>query len=179
MSNGFLPSLITRLKNSLSLVFYTKRKSNVEFCIQSTGSSKEGILECWISIWTPVRYHKPLTPTSPFEPTTADKIKQIKPKALNWEALGINGVHYFWYNNLTSLHEKIVELFNNTINGDNILPQFSSEVIPSDPQKRPSEDTSKYRLITCLPTICKILKACSAHHIYEHLDRRNILAKKR
>ena len=54
------------------------------------------------------------------------------------------------------------------------LLQGTTNLIPKDPKN--TQDPAKYRPITCLPTLYKLIIACIAERIYSHCKNNNSIA---
>ena len=54
------------------------------------------------------------------------------------------------------------------------LLQRTTNLIPKDPKN--TQDPAKYRPITCLPTLYKLITPCIAERIYSHCEKNNIIA---
>ena len=109
--------------------------------------------------------------------TTEEVLKAIK-KTHNWKSPGKDGIHNFWWKRFTSTHIKVSQLLSEMLRGQTEVPDFMTEGITYLlPKTAPtSKRPDKYRPITCLPTIYKILTSIITDKIYTHLNQNNLLA---
>ena len=95
----------------------------------------------------------------------------------NWKAPGKDKIMNFWLKRFTSTHTHIAELFNRYITYPHTMPHTLTQGItylkPKDPAD--TENPAKYRPITCLPTIYKVLTAIIARKITSHITQNNII----
>lgn len=109
--------------------------------------------------------------------TTAE-LEAIIKSLPNWKAPGPEKLQNFWIKKLTCTWEKLREAINEAIDDPNKIPEFLLQgityLLPKDPQN--SQDPAKYRPITCLPTMYKIITSCIAKRIYEHCEDNNLIA---
>jgi hypothetical protein len=94
----------------------------------------------------------------------------------NWKSPGGDQIHNFWLKKFTCIHKCLLDHFNGFIREPNTFPEFLAHGITY--RKRKDFDTknpSKYRPITCLPTIYKIMTSCIKVRIYDHCQKLNIL----
>jgi hypothetical protein len=110
---------------------------------------------------------------------TATEITSAISKAHNWKAPGVDKVQNFWIKHLGCTHSYIAEIFNEFQKDPKKIPKELTlgvtYLLPKDSSK--SEDPSKYRPITCLSTMYKLLTSIIANRIYKHLEDNNILAE--
>ena len=101
-------------------------------------------------------------------------------KMPNWKAPGKDGVQGYWLKNFTSLHLCIAVQLNRILDGEGPLPDwmtFGKTVLcQKDPAKGIAVD--KYRPISSLPLIRKLMTGMIAEKMYSHLERENVLPPK-
>lgn len=149
-------------------------------------------LEYWKNIWADTTQHqtnarwiadeKKRTARIPYmidNNITAEEIKNQLRKTQNWKAAGIDNIHNFWLKRFHSTHLKLANIYNEIMQNPELAPAFLTQgrtyLLPkTDP---PSSDPSKYRPITCLPTIYKVFTGIIAEKIQGHLEQHNILAE--
>jgi hypothetical protein len=86
----------------------------------------------------------------------------------NWKSPGGGQIHNFWL--------KKFDHFNGFIREPNTFPEFLAYGITYlKPKDSDTKNPSKYRPITCLPTIYKIMTSCIKVIIYDHCQKLNIL----
>ncbi|XP_026730686.1 uncharacterized protein LOC113495889 [Trichoplusia ni] len=145
----------------------------------------------WSSVWSdPVQHNSDaewlrascnstdkITPME-YDHIPLDVFMYVLKKAHNWKAPGSDRIHNYWYKKLTSIHPVLYNHINSFIQTPELVPRFVTQgltfMIPKDADYR---DPSKYRPITCLQTVYKILTACIAELIYKHSTNNKILAE--
>jgi hypothetical protein len=94
----------------------------------------------------------------------------------NWKSPGGDQIHNFWLKKFTCIHECLLDHFNGFIREPNTFPEFLAHGITYlKPKDSDTKNPSKYRPITCLPTIYKIMTSCIKVIIYDHCQKLNIL----
>ncbi|XP_050549514.1 uncharacterized protein LOC126910674 [Spodoptera frugiperda] len=99
-------------------------------------------------------------------------------KAHNWKAPGSDNIHNYFYKKFTYLHPSIYNHINNFIKNPQSIPEFITQgltyMIPKDSDHM---NPAKYRPITCLQTIYKLITGCISEIIYKHITQNNILSE--
>jgi hypothetical protein len=94
----------------------------------------------------------------------------------NWKSPGGGQIHNFWLKKFTCIHKRLLDHFNGFIREPNTFPEFLAHGITYlKPKDSDTKNPSKYRPITCLPTIYKIMTSCIKVIIYDHCQKLNIL----
>jgi hypothetical protein len=94
----------------------------------------------------------------------------------NWKSPGGDQIHNFWLKKFTCIHKCLLVHFNGFIREPNTFPEFLAHGITYlKPKDSDTKNPSKYRPITCLPTIYKIMTSCIKVIIYDHCQKLNIL----
>ncbi|XP_047019155.1 uncharacterized protein LOC124637519 [Helicoverpa zea] len=114
-----------------------------------------------------------------FDHIPIDVFVTVLCKAHNWKAPGSDRIHNYWYKKLTILHPLLHNHINNFVQTPNSMPHFVTQgltyLIPKDSDY---QNPAKYRPITCLQTIYKILTGCIAELLHQHITiDNNILAE--
>ena len=98
-------------------------------------------------------------------------------KTLNWKGPGMDQIHNFWYKQFKSTHKQLAWNFTYLIEHPEETPAFMVKgityLIPKTPQ--PTADPARYRPITCLPTIYKLLTSIISEKLYKHLELNHLL----
>lgn len=98
-------------------------------------------------------------------------------KLLNWKAPGPDKLQNYWLKTFSSVHKHLAKCFQKILEHPNSMPEFMTRgvtyLMPKTDQF--SEDPSKYRPITCLPTLYKVLTSIISEKIYKHLQLNNLL----
>lgn len=154
--------------------------------------SPEALREFWCNIWeNPVQHNNDAgwttetdliaadIPQMEFEFIPINTFLEVVNRTHNWKSPGTDNIHNYWYKKFTSLHPHIHNFLNTFIQSPHTLPVYITQgvtyMIPKD--MNDTQNPAKYRPITCLQTIYKILTACISKVIYKHLDTHNILAE--
>jgi hypothetical protein len=94
----------------------------------------------------------------------------------NWKSRGGDQIHNFWLKKFTCIHKCLLDHFNGFIREPNTFPEFLAHGITYlKPKDSDTKNPSKYRPITYLPTIYKIMTSCIKVIIYDHFQKLNIL----
>lgn len=108
-----------------------------------------------------------------------EEIREVIKKLPNWKAPGPDQIQNFWYKKFNCVHQKLTQLINGVIYDPTKMPVFLTEgvtyLIPKDVQN--TKDPAKYRPITCLPTLYKIITSCLARRLYAHCETNHIIAQ--
>ncbi len=79
---------------------------------------------------------------------------------------------------LKCAHGKLATLINDVLLNPQKMPAFltlgATYLLPKD--KSNTQDPAKYRPITCLPTVYKVITSCITQRIYSHCEQNNIIA---
>ena len=91
---------------------------------------------------------------------------------------GHDGIHGFWFKKFTSIHNRLVLEMNRCPQGAQV-PEWMNKGKITLIQKDPSKGTApnKYRPITCLPMMWKILTAQVWEEIYYSLTSHGLFPK--
>jgi hypothetical protein len=93
----------------------------------------------------------------------------------NWKSPGGDQIHNFWLKKFTCIHKRLLDHFNGFIREPNTFPEFLAHGITYlKPKDCDTKNPSKYRPITCLPIINKIMTSCIKVIIYDHSQKLNI-----
>lgn len=110
--------------------------------------------------------------------TEKDVLEAVK-KTKNWKTPGPDMIHNFWFKKFTSTHKHLAKAFTAALEDPINTPDFMTTgltfLLPKT--EKCSEDPAKYRPITCLPTMYKILTSIIATKVYEHLNNNNLLSE--
>ena len=171
--------------------FYRKLSSNNNITNAQTRNAEfppiDSIRQFWAELWeTPVQHNQYAPwinnnntshiPTMEFEHISIDTFIQVIKRTHNWKSPGTDHIQNYWYKKLTCTHSFIYQHLNKFIETPETMPSYITEgltyMIPKD---NDTTNPSKYRPITCLQTIYKILTACLSETIYSHLTQHNVL----
>ncbi|CAH2094088.1 unnamed protein product [Euphydryas editha] len=114
-----------------------------------------------------------------FEYVQIDTFQDVIRNSHNWKAPGSDFIHNFWYKKFTYIHPYLYNYINEFIRDPTIMPAYITEgityMLPKD--RNNLNNPAKYRPITCLQTIYKIITSCITHIIYKHLETNNIISE--
>jgi len=154
--------------------------------------SKTQLQEFWGGIWSnPANHnvgaewiqkerdrHRDI-PKMDWEGISPLEVNRVISKAHNWKAPGLDNIHNFWLKNFKSLHVHLARLFNKIIEDPESVPEYFARghtfMLPKDLSD--TENPAKYRPITCLNTLYKLLTGILADRMYAHLHRNGIMAE--
>ncbi|KAL0839729.1 hypothetical protein ABMA28_016372 [Loxostege sticticalis] len=151
--------------------------------------TSQSLYEFWAAIWeNPVshssdtewlqNFNSTQIPTMNFEHISVDTFIKVINRTHNWKAPGTDKIHNYWYKKLTCTYPYIHNHINQFIQSPDTLPDFLTQGITYMlPKDKDTVNPAKYRPITCLQTIYKIITACLSEIIYSHLEEYNILAE--
>lgn len=109
---------------------------------------------------------------------TLSDVSQATKKTSNWKAPGPDSIHNFWLKKATALHGKLAKHLNEILHKNQELPEFltigKTYLLPKGEYSR---DPAKYRPITCLCTLYKLLTSILSNKIYDHLHSNNIMTE--
>ena len=151
--------------------------------------SVEATKDFWKSIWSNPEHHKRgkwlcdekkltanLRTMLEWEITPEQVLKAVN-KTLNWKAPGQDKIQNFWYKQFTATHKHLAKCYTYLLTYPEQMPEFMTYgvtyLLPKTAE--PSENPAKYRPITCLPTVYKILTSILTEKIYSHLDNNKLL----
>ena len=82
---------------------------------------------------------------------TTNKVECATSEFSNWKNPGLDQLHNFWWNKLTTLHSKVAAAFDKLI----VQPENCPDGLTTDQttltvKKEPTRNPSNYRPITCL-----------------------------
>ncbi|XP_066248158.1 uncharacterized protein [Euwallacea similis] len=111
------------------------------------------------------------------ESFTTDNVSNIIRETHTWKAPGPDEVQNYWLKKFRCTHEKLTTVINDVISRPQRMPRFLTQgatyLLPKSPEQ--TEDPSKYRPITCLPTMYKVITFWLARRIYTHCDKNIIV----
>ena len=113
-----------------------------------------------------------------FLPFSVDEVTNVIKKLHNWKAPGPDHVQNYWIKKLYSIHQRLTDLLNDVLMNPQNMPNFLTEgttyLLSKDLLN--TQDPAKYRPITCLPTLYKLITSCITERIYRHCDQNSIIA---
>ena len=105
-----------------------------------------------------------------------EEVAAIIGRTLNWKASGPDGVHNFWLKRFTAVHAPLTAAINRVLKQPAEMPLFLVQGMTYLlPKGERSANPAKYRPITCLPTLYKVITACVAERIRHHCEINNVI----
>ena len=180
-----------RLENNMfnnnEKLFYRKLNDNMN--INQNTVNLEEIENYWKNIWSNPKEYKEsewikeiendCQTITPMETITINKtdLTDALIKAHNWKSPGPDKIQNYWYKNLTAVHGVLASAMNTAIASGNVEDFLTSGVTYLLPKSDNPSDPSKYRPITCLTTMYKLLTSIISSKIYKHLTDNNVIAE--
>ena len=107
---------------------------------------------------------------------TTKEIKSATSEFSNWKSPGLDKLHNFWRNKLTTLHRKVAIAFGKLIVQPENCPDWLTTGQTTLIAKRePTRNPSNYRPITCLPVMYKILPSIVTSRMSHHINANKIM----
>ncbi|CAG5021855.1 unnamed protein product [Parnassius apollo] len=96
---------------------------------------------------------------TPMDPViiTPDDVAEAVRRAPNWKSPGLDGLHHYWLKGFMVCHSVLARQFQEALNQKSLPSLFTTGITHLVPKDQGTTDPSKYRPITCLPTIYKTL----------------------
>lgn len=153
--------------------------------------TSEDVFHFWSSVWSSTKEHN-ITASWIMEEkrNNADVEDMLAPEVTdtvlsniisnthNWKGTGSDNIHNYWYKKFTCIHSYLLNQINGFIRKPETIPSFLSEgrtyLLPKG---KISQDPAKYRPITCLQTIYKIITSCVGELISSHLHQYGLWAE--
>ncbi|XP_055527590.1 uncharacterized protein LOC129720177 [Wyeomyia smithii] len=114
----------------------------------------------------------------PVVAVSAQDIREATRYTRNWAAPGPDFVHNFWYKKFSTVHGRIADCFNRVLRDPQELPEFITKgVTYLLPKDRNTADPAKYRPITCLSSLYKVLSSVITRKIQDHCDANQVMTE--
>ncbi|CAK1589159.1 unnamed protein product [Parnassius mnemosyne] len=191
----------TTLRKQQNALFYNNEKSfyrNLTNTHDNNDNNKlveipetELLHQFWSNIWSTPKTHRESDwikqdrellvnlPEMMFDEINMDLLTSVINKTHSWKATGTDKIHNYWYKKFTCLHPLLLSNINTFIKTPELLPSYitlgTTYMLPKD--RSDSKNPAKYRPITCLQNIYKIITSCLSQLIYKHAISQNILAE--
>ncbi|CAG5030097.1 unnamed protein product [Parnassius apollo] len=108
---------------------------------------------------------------------TPDDVAEEVRRAPNWKSPGLDGLLHYWLKRFVVCHTVLARQFQEAVNQKLLPSLFTTEITHLVPKDQDTTDPSKYRPITCLPTIYKALTSILSARITRHLDSNQVLSR--
>ncbi|CAK1600302.1 unnamed protein product [Parnassius mnemosyne] len=105
-----------------------------------------------------------------------DDLAEAVRRAPNWKSPGLDGLHHHWLKGFVVCHAVLARQFQAPLDQKSLPSLFTTGITHLVPKDRDSTDPSKYRPITCLPTIYKTLTSILSTPIIRHLDLNQVMS---
>jgi hypothetical protein len=114
----------------------------------------------------------------PYTEIMQEDIVHVTKNAHSWKATGIDNLHSYWFKQFTCSHSLLAKHFNYFVKEPQNIPNFFTQGITyMKPKDSDTANPLKYRPVTCLLTVYKILTACIVSKIYTHCENNKIVAE--
>lgn len=177
-----------QFKNNEKMFYRNLTKTET---VNNGAPAKDAIQQYWKSLWSnQVEHNKDAAwITSEIDSVkdvqemtaehfTLNDVKSAINSTHNWKATGIDNIHNYWYKKFTCVHEQLTKQLNDLIEHPEEMPEFLTQGITYMlPKTEDTKNPAKYRPITCLPTIYKILTACITNQIYKYCEEKGIMTE--
>ncbi|CAG5040205.1 unnamed protein product [Parnassius apollo] len=140
-----------------------------EVCGAGPGLDQANTVAFWRGLWSePVSHSEgpwievvasqsaSVTPMDPVTITPEDVAEAVH-RAPNWKSLGLDGLHHYWLKGFVVCHAVLARQFQEGLDQESLPSLFTTAITHLVPKDQDTTDPSKYRSITCLPTIYKTL----------------------
>ncbi|CAK1602767.1 unnamed protein product [Parnassius mnemosyne] len=108
---------------------------------------------------------------------TPDDVAEAVRRAPNWKSPGLDGLHHYWLKGFMVCHAVLARQFQEALDQKSLPSLFTTGITHLVPKDRDSTDPSKYRPITCLPTIYKTLTSILSARIIRHLNSNQVMSR--
>ncbi|CAK1584548.1 unnamed protein product [Parnassius mnemosyne] len=108
---------------------------------------------------------------------TPDDVAEAVRRAPNWKSPGLDRLHHYWLKWFMVCHAVLARQFQDALDQKSLPSLFTTGITHLVPKDRDSTDPSKYRPITCLPTIYKTLTSILSARIIRHLISNQVMSR--
>ncbi|CAK1589327.1 unnamed protein product [Parnassius mnemosyne] len=108
---------------------------------------------------------------------TPDDVAEAVRRVPNWKSPGLDGLHHYWLKGFMVCHAVLARQFQEALDQKSLPSLFTTGITHLVPKDRDSTDPSKYRPITCLPTIYKTLTSILSVRIIRHLNSNQVMSR--
>ena len=107
---------------------------------------------------------------------TSDDINEVTKSFQDWKMPGVDTLQNFWWKRFSFTHNILTSYFNRFINDPELAPEWFTFGKTSLAAKKSDPDhPSKYRPITCLPTVYKIFSSLIGKCMKTHIQNNNLM----
>ena len=188
-------NVTTKRKQQNSLFVNNEKQFYTNLCKKNTTEnngvpSRESIKDYWSSVWSNEVYHDDKAefikesennqniPEMTYENITENEFTEVIKTLHNWKTPGVDQIHNYFYKQFTCIHSYLVEHLQHFIRNPDSMPCFLTQGITYlKPKDDDTQNPAKYRPITCLPALYKIITSLIARKIYQHCEENSILAE--
>lgn len=193
---------LTTLRKTQNKMFCTNEKQFYRTLLRKSSNNTtetptetptpESLHNFWSNIWSnPITHNNnnswipedqqvhQSTPAMEFDSVTIDTLTSVIAKTHNWKATGSDKIHNYWFKKLTNTHPLLLKHINEFIRNPDHMPLYITQgttyMLPKD--LTDTKNPAKYRPITCLQNIYKIITSCISQLIYKHVNTNQLLAE--
>ncbi|CAG4983498.1 unnamed protein product [Parnassius apollo] len=138
-------------------------------CGAGQGPDQADIIAFWRGLWSePVNHSEgpwmevvasrgaSVTPMDPITIMPEDVAEAVR-RTPNWKSPGLDGLHHYWLKGFIVCHAVLARQFQEALDQKSLPSLFTTGITHLVPKDKNTTEPSKYRPITCLPTIYKTL----------------------
>ena len=97
-------------------------------------------------------------------------------KMSDWKGAGVDNLQIYWWKHFSFTHNRLSTYFSEILNNPKTIPEwFTFARTTLAPKTNQATHPSKYRPISCLPTVCQIFSSMIAKAMKEHIDINNLI----
>ncbi|CAK1584079.1 unnamed protein product [Parnassius mnemosyne] len=108
---------------------------------------------------------------------TPDDVAGAVRRVPNWKSPGLDGLHHYWLKGFVVYHAVLARQFQEALDQKSLPSFFTTGITHLVPKDQDTTDASKYRPITCLPTIYKTLTSNLSARITRHLSSNQVMLR--
>lgn len=176
-----------KLFNTNQKLFYRKFSKDDITIIQPPNATE--VQQYWENMWSkPVQHQlhsswatieeREMSNINPMSEThiSTENVTQAVKYTLNWKSPGPDKVQNYWLKYFSSTHKHLAIAFNHILHNPLDMPHFLTHGITYlKPKDTDTTNPSKYRPITCLPTIYKLLTSIITQKVNAHITQNKII----
>ena len=177
-----------QFKNNEKIFYRNLTKTET---VNNGAPEKEAVEQYWGSLWSNEVQHNnqaawieseenSMKEVSGMTATriTVEDLTNVINSTHNWKAIGIDNIHNYWYKKFTCVHAQLTQQLINFIEQPETMPESLTQGITYMlPKNEDTKNPTKYRPITCLPTLYKILTSCIAEKVYKYCEENGIMTE--
>ncbi|CAG4958012.1 unnamed protein product [Parnassius apollo] len=183
------PGIYHRVAHTSDQKRLSKSLERPEVCGAGPGPDQADTVAFWRGLWSePVNHSEgpwmevvasqsaSVTPMDPVTITPEDVAEAVR-RAPNWKGPGLDGLYHYWLKGFVVCHAVLARQFQEALDQKSLPSLFTTGITHLVPKYQDTTDPSKYRPITCLPTIYKTLTSILSSRITRHLELNQVMSR--